>query len=63
MRKLFTKFGKVMGSQFGPKLAVAEREEAKLKNDWLPKLKAREYVEEENWNGPDLNPVFEAPPW
>jgi hypothetical protein len=63
MRKLFSKFGKVMGSQFGPKLAVAEREEVKLKSDWLPKLRAREYIEEENWHGPDLNPGFELPPW
>lgn len=63
LRKIFTKYGKAMASQFGPKMAVAEREEMQLKGDWLPKLKAIEYVEEENWMGPDVNPGFESPPW
>lgn len=63
LRKIFSKYGKSMSSQYGPKLAVGEREYMRLKADWLPQLKARELVEEEFWSGPDGNPYFNDPPW
>lgn len=63
LRKIFTKFGKSVAGLYGPKLAVAEKQEAMLRSEWLPKITSREYVEEENWMGPDLNPAFESPTW
>lgn len=63
LQKIFAKFGKAMATQYGPKLAVGERQLAALKSDWLPKLVAREIIEDEFWQGPDTNPNFEYPNW
>jgi hypothetical protein len=63
LHKIFQKYGKGMAGLFGSKIMVAEKELMTLKNDWLPRLQTREYVEEEAWIGPDKNPYFDSPPW
>lgn len=63
IHRLFNKYGKGIASLYGPKMVVAEGEMAKNKADWLPKLVAREYVEEENWEGIDSNQYFDSPVW
>lgn len=63
IHKLFNKYGKGVASLFGQKMAVAEKDLMVAKSDWLPKIVAREYVEEESWQGIDSNPYFESPPW
>jgi hypothetical protein len=63
LHKIFNKYGKGIASLFGPKMQVAEREMMTAKADWLPKLVAREYVEEERWEGIDGNANFDYPNW
>lgn len=63
LHKIFNKFGKGVASLYGQKMMVAEKELMTLKNDWLPKLVAREFIEEEYWFGPDKNTVFDNPTW
>lgn len=63
LHKIFNKYGKGIASLYGPKMQVSEGEMAKAKMDWLPKLKAREYIEEERWQGPDQSPYFNSPTW
>lgn len=63
LHKLFNKYGKGITSLFGQKMVVAEGEMAKNKMDWLPKLTAREYIEEEAWQGIDGNANFDYPNW
>lgn len=63
LHKLSQKFGKGMMSLFGPKMVISERELMIAKSDWLPKLKAREIIEEEFWGGPDTNENFDTPSW
>jgi hypothetical protein len=63
LHKLFNKYGKGIASLYGPKMQVAEKQMMTAKTDWLPKLVAREYVEEERWEGVDGNANFDYPNW
>lgn len=63
LHKILNKYGKSILTLFGPKMQIAEGEMAKAKMDYLPKLTALEYVNEERWQGPDTNLFYEAPSW
>lgn len=63
LHRIMQKFGKSINTLFGPKMMVAERELITAKSDWLPKLKAREFIEDEFWSGPDTNEHFEYASW
>lgn len=63
LHKIFNKYGKGIATLFGPKMQVSEGELAQMKADWLPRLAAREYVEDERWEGIDSNAEFDFPNW
>lgn len=63
LHKIFTKYGKGVATLFGQKMVVAEGELVKAKADWLPRLAAREYVDEDGWRGVDDNQYFNNPSW
>lgn len=63
LQRLFNKFGKGVASLFGPKMMENEKNLMKAKSDYLPRLTARDYILDDRWEGPDINPVFESPSW
>lgn len=61
--KIINKFGERVKKQWTMPLAIAEKEEMKQRAALLPTLIAREYAEEGDWDGPEIDDFFLQPGW
>lgn len=63
IRKIINKFGDRLKKQWNMPLAIAEKEYAKMRAGVLPSLIAREYHEDGDWDGPEIDDFFSQPGW
>lgn len=63
LTRIFSKFGTNIKRLYGPDLMQAEKDLADARAKWLPPITAREYVQDEEWWGPDVDAVFDFPAW
>lgn len=63
LHKIFTKFGQTVKKNYGQAIMIAEKDLADAKAKWMPPLVARDYILEDEWDGPNISPVFRFPSW
>ena len=63
LHKVTNMYGARFKAQFAQDLAIAERELMKQRDAVLPRIQTQEYVDEEGWGGPDIDPFFSDGGW
>ncbi len=63
IRKIINKFGERVKKQWNMPLAIAEKEYSKMRAAVMPSLVAREYSDDGDWDGPDIDDFFLHSGW
>ena len=63
VHKIFEKYGANIKRLYGSTSIIEERELEKEKARWLPQLQSREYVQQEEWEGVEIDSVWRSPAW
>jgi len=63
IHKVMKKYGQRFKAQFSQDLAMAERELLQMRAAILPAIQTREFIDDTDWAGPDIDPFFSGDGW